>query len=65
MSHLSKIINVLAFSTLFLMQASVQPIEKPHGIRRALQTYAGQLPTGTYPTLKPVWQIGAGQSELV
>ncbi|WP_377290602.1 hypothetical protein [Rhizobium sp. SG2393] len=65
MSTLAKLINIIAFSTLFLMQASVQPIEKPHGIRRALQTYAGQLSTGAYPTLKPVWQLGGAQSDAI
>ncbi|MGB8286700.1 hypothetical protein [Rhizobium ruizarguesonis] len=41
------------------------PWKNPAGVRRALQTYAGQLPTGGYPTLKPVWQIGVDASDLV
>ena len=38
---------------------------QPAGTRRFLQIYAGQLPTGTFPTRKPVWQLGYGHTELV
>jgi hypothetical protein len=65
MKTLATFINIIAFSALFLAYASVGNIEKPSGVRRALQTYAGQQPTGSYPTLKPVWQIGADASDLV
>lgn len=65
MKTLATLINVIAFSALFVAYASVTPVEKPTGVRRALQTYAGQLPTGAYPTLKPVWQIGVDASDLV
>lgn len=63
MKTLATIINVIAFSALFVAYASVTSVEKPAGVRRALQTYAGQLPTGAYPTLKPVWQIGVDVSD--
>lgn len=65
MKTLATLINVIAFSALFVAYASVTPVEKPTGVRRALQTYAGQLPTGAYPTLKPVWQIGVDASDVV
>lgn len=65
MKTLATFINVIAFSALFFAYASGTSMEKPTGVRRALQTYAGQLPTGTYPTLKLVWQIGVDASDLV
>ncbi|OBZ92840.1 hypothetical protein ADU59_24230 [Pararhizobium polonicum] len=65
MKTLAPLINVIAFTALFFAYASVGNVEKPAGVRRALQTYAGQLPTGAYPTLKPVWQIGIDASDLV
>ncbi|MCV9963048.1 hypothetical protein OIU34_14155 [Pararhizobium sp. BT-229] len=65
MKTLATIINVIAFMALFFAYASGPSTEKPSGVRRALQTYAGQLPPGTYPTLKPVWQIGVDASNLV
>jgi hypothetical protein len=63
MKTLATVINVIAFSALFVAYASVTSVEKPTGVRRALQTYAGQLSTGAYPTLKPVWQIGVDVSD--
>lgn len=65
MKTLTALINVIAFSALFFAYASVGTVEKPAGVRRALQTYAGQLPTGTFPTLKPVWQVGVEANDLV
>ncbi|WP_075290388.1 hypothetical protein [Pararhizobium arenae] len=65
MKPLATLINVIAFSALFVAYASVTTPERPSGVRRALQTYAGQLPTGTYPTLKPVWEIGSGMSDTL
>ncbi|MBY5461227.1 MULTISPECIES: hypothetical protein [Rhizobium] len=65
MKTLATLINVMAFSALFFAYESGASVEKPAGVRRALQTYAGQLPTGAYPTLKPVWQIGVDASDLV
>ncbi len=65
MKTLATLINIIAFTALFFAYASVGTMEKPSGVRRALQTYAGQLPTGTYPTLKPVWQIGVDASDLI
>lgn len=65
MSPLSTLVNVVAFSALFAVYAGGQPVERPQGVRRALQTYAGQLPTGTFPTLKPVWQVGVEVSDML
>ncbi len=58
MKALVTLINVIAFSALFTAYAGGLSMEKPSGVRRALQTYAGQLPTGSFPTLKPVWEVG-------
>ena len=58
MKTLALAINVIGFSVLFLTYAAGAQVERPSGVRRALQTYAGQLPTGTFPTLKPVWELG-------
>ncbi len=65
MKTLATFINVIAFTALFVAYASGASVEQPTGVRRALQTYAGQLPTGSYPTLKPVWQVGVDASDLV
>lgn len=51
-------INVLGFTALFLAYTMGAAVDRPSGVRRALQTYAGQLPTGAFPTLKPVWELG-------
>ena len=58
MKALALTINVIGFTALFLVYAAGVSVERPSGVRRALQTYAGQLPTGAYPTLKPVWELG-------
>ncbi|HTO29805.1 MAG TPA: hypothetical protein VL202_01295 [Pararhizobium sp.] len=65
MKTLATLINIIAFSALFFAYATVGNVEKPAGVRRALQTYAGQLPTGTFPTLKLVWQIGVDAGDLI
>lgn len=51
-------LNVLGFTALFLAYTMGASVDRPTGVRRALQTYAGQLPTGAFPTLKPVWELG-------
>lgn len=65
MKPLTTLINIVAFSALFVAYASVTTPDRPAGVRRALQTYAGQMATGTYPTLKPVWEIGGGMSDML
>ncbi len=62
MKTLATLINVIAFSALFVAYASITAPERPTGVRRALQTYAGQMSTGSYPTLKPVREIAGGIS---
>ncbi|GLR53950.1 hypothetical protein GCM10007923_51670 [Shinella yambaruensis] len=57
-------INVLGFTALFLAYTMGAAVDRPKGVRRALQTYAGQLPTGAMPTLKPVWELGVKVSTL-
>lgn len=58
-------INILAFAVLFFDYAVAMQQVQPAGMRRTLQIYAGQLPTGSYPTLKPVWQMGYGMTDAV
>ncbi|WP_428427741.1 hypothetical protein [Pararhizobium sp.] len=65
MKTLAALINVIAFSALFFAYANIGTVEKPAGVRRALQTYAGQLSTGAFPAQKPVWQVGAEVSDLI
>ena len=65
MKPLAALINVIAFSALFFAYAHIGTMEKPAGVRRALQTYAGQLPTGAFATLKPVWTIGVEATDVI
>ena len=65
MKTLATFINVIAFSALFVAYASTTSVEKPTGVRRALQTSAGPLPTGAYPPLTPVWKIGVDARDRV
>ncbi|WP_440983873.1 hypothetical protein [Shinella sumterensis] len=58
MKALALSFNVLGFTALFLAYTMGAATDRPTGVRRALQTYAGQLPTGAFPTLKPVWELG-------
>ena len=58
MKTLALILNVICFSALFLTYTAGDRAERPAGVRRTLQIYAGQLPTGARPTLKPVWELG-------
>ena len=52
MKTFAPLINAIAFTALFVAYANVSIAEeKPVGVRRALQTYAGQIYTGAYPTL--------------
>ncbi|WP_455272500.1 hypothetical protein [Rhizobium herbae] len=65
MKTLAVLINAIAFSALFFAYASVGTVEKPAGVRRALQTYAGQLSTGSFPTVKPVWRVGVEATDVI
>ncbi len=56
------LINILAFTALFIFHVTAMPAQRPVGLRRALQTYSGQLPTGG-KIPKPVWQIGVEASD--
>ena len=58
MKTLALTLNIIGFTALFLAYTQGAAAERPSGVRRALQTYARQLPTGTFPTLKPVWELG-------
>jgi hypothetical protein len=58
------LINTLAFTALFIFHVTAMPAQRPVGLRRALQTYAGQFPTGGSMT-KPVWQIGVDASDMI
>ncbi|HVK92968.1 MAG TPA: hypothetical protein VM468_16460 [Mycoplana sp.] len=63
MKKLAAALNVLGFTALFIAYTTGAAVDRPTGVRRALQTYAGQLPTGAYPTLNPVWELGVTESE--
>ena len=64
MKTTATLINILAFAVLFSEYAVAMTPPEPAGTRRFLQIYAGQLPTGSFPTRKPVWQMGYGQTDL-
>jgi hypothetical protein len=59
------LINILAFAALFVEYAVAMTPPEPAGTRRFLQIYAGQLPTGTFPTRKVVWELGYSQTDVV
>ncbi|OHV85549.1 hypothetical protein [Ensifer sp. LCM 4579] len=49
MKPLATLINAIAFTALFVAYASVEQVERPDGVRRALETYARTLQTGAPP----------------
>lgn len=57
MTSLATFINVVAFTALFTAHASAVPVERPSGIRRALQIYAGELSNSASMTLEPMWRL--------
>jgi len=63
MKTAAKLVNIFAFAALFFDYAVAMDPPQPAGTRRFLQIYAGQLPTGTYPTQKPVWELGVKWSD--
>jgi hypothetical protein len=65
MKTIATIINILAFTVVFFDYAVAMQQVQPAGMRRALQIFAGQLPTGSHPTIKPVWQMGYGMTDVV
>jgi hypothetical protein len=65
MKRLATFLNIFAFAVLFSEYAVAMTPPEPAGTRRFLQIYAGQLPTGSFPTLKPVWEMGYRQSDEV
>jgi hypothetical protein len=64
MKTTATLINILAFAVLFSEYAVAMTPPEPAGTRRFLQIYAGQLPTGSFPTRKPVWEMGYSQTDL-
>ncbi|WP_112808647.1 hypothetical protein [Ensifer sp.] len=54
MKTLATLTNVVAFSALFVAYASLGSIERPSGVRRALQTYSSQSQDSPYPTLEQI-----------
>ncbi|MFD1327395.1 hypothetical protein [Mycoplana ramosa] len=52
MKTLATALNILGFTALFIAYTEGGPVDRPTGVRRALQTYAGQHPTGGFPTLE-------------
>lgn len=60
MKPLASLINAIAFTGLFVAYASVEHVERPDGVRRALETYARALQAGVSPLMKPVQHIEKG-----
>lgn len=58
MKPLAALINIIAFTALFIAYAGSISLEKPAGVRRALQIYAGQTTVGAFPSAAPVWETG-------
>jgi len=65
MKTTATLINIMAFAALFFDYAVAMTPPEPAGTRRFLQIYAGQLPTGTFPTRKVVWEIGYSHTDMV
>jgi hypothetical protein len=65
MKTAATLINIIAFAALFFDYAIAMTPPQPAGTRRFLQIYTGQLPTGAFPTLKPVWELGMKWSDQV
>ena len=65
MKTIATIINILAFTVVFFDYAVAMEQVAPAGMRRTLQIFAGQLPTGAHPTIKPIWQLGYGMTDVV
>ncbi|AFL49157.1 hypothetical protein USDA257_c05620 [Sinorhizobium fredii USDA 257] len=61
MTSLATFINVVAFTALFTAHASAAPVERPAGVRRALQIYAGELTNGRSITLEPMLRLDGTQ----
>ncbi|WP_037462087.1 hypothetical protein [Sinorhizobium fredii] len=57
MTSLATFINVVAFTALFTAHASAVPVERPSGVRRALQIYAGELSNSASLALEPMWRL--------
>ncbi|PST26308.1 hypothetical protein C7U60_04595 [Mesorhizobium plurifarium] len=55
------LINVIAFSALFATHASAAPIERPSGVRRALQIYAGELSSVRPLISGPKWRLDGSE----
>jgi hypothetical protein len=65
MKPLATFINVIAFTALFVAYASGGEVERPDGVRRALETYSRVLQTSASPTMKPDLQIGVDMGGLI
>ena len=59
------LVNIFAFAALFFDYAVAMTPPEPAGTRRFLQIYDGKHPAGSYPTLKPVWELGVKWDDLV
>ena len=55
----------LPLLVLFIDYAVAMQKVEPAGTRRCLRTTAKQTDAGTYPTLKPVWEMGVKWVERV
>ncbi|NRP71419.1 hypothetical protein ILFOPFJJ_02305 [Ensifer psoraleae] len=55
MNTLSTLINAIAFTALFVAYEGGSHSDRPSGVRRALQTYAGQGSSGAFPVTGFLW----------
>lgn len=49
MKKLAVTLNVLAFAALFITYTEAAPVDRPAGVRRALQTFAGEISCDVNP----------------
>lgn len=54
MKTLTTALNILGFTALFIAYTEGVPLERPAGVRRALQTYGGQSQTTVFPALMQI-----------
>lgn len=60
-----KVFSIIPLMALFFDYAVAMQRVEPAGTRRCLRTIAGQTDAGTYPTLKPVWELGVKWADVV
>lgn len=65
MKTLATALNVLGFTALFIAYTAAAPVERPSGVRRALQTFGCQSQTIAFPAFDRLREMGVTVSEKV